>query len=98
MGKEQLLRRLPKTVVRNGEIMSVRDDITALLDGDKAMGDPGQGSGAAGGDGVVASNSRGGNSWTVHSLSVDHQHSSLDLPRTRCSMLFIPSDERLMIS
>ena len=64
MGKEQLLRRLPKTVVRNGEIMSVRDDISSLLDGDKVTGDAGQGSGSSGGaagsDGIVVSHSRGG--------------------------------------
>ena len=31
MGKDQFLRRLPKTVVRGGEIVSVRDDIEAML-------------------------------------------------------------------
>ena len=63
MGKEQLLRRLPKTVVRNGEIMSVRDDITTLLDGDKATGDSGGGrggGGAGGSDGIVVNNGRAG--------------------------------------
>ena len=56
MGKDQFLRRLPKTVVRGGEIVSVRDDIEAMLGppGNNGNGsNSGSSSSGAGGKGTT---------------------------------------------
>eukprot|EP01034_Spumella_vulgaris_P024525 gene24525-30880_t len=52
MAARQFLDRLPKTVIRNGELVDIRGDIESRLNGEK-------GSAVAGGDGVASSQSAG---------------------------------------